>query len=55
VEFKKTKVTPKTKGATGTTSKLFRKSPSNTPVKHIKELEETATLGTAYMILKLLM
>jgi hypothetical protein len=34
----KTKVTPITKGATGTTSKSFRKSPSNKPGQHIKVL-----------------
>jgi len=47
-------VTPTTKEATGTISESFRKSPSNTPGKHIKELEKTATLDTAYMLLKLL-
>jgi hypothetical protein len=50
VECKK-KETPKTKGATGTISKSFKKSLNNTSGKHIKELDKTATLGTAYMLL----
>jgi len=48
-------VTPTTKEATGTISKPFRKFPSNTLGKHIKELEKTATLDTAHMLLTLLM
>jgi hypothetical protein len=55
VECKKRKVTSNTKGATGTIWKSFRKSLRNTPRNHVKELDKTATLGTAHMFLKLLM
>jgi hypothetical protein len=48
------KVTPKTKEATGTISQSIRKSPRNTSGKHITKLEKAATLGTVYMLLKLL-
>jgi uncharacterized protein YneF (UPF0154 family) len=43
-------------GATGITSKLFCKYLSNIPGKHeIKELQKTATLGTAHILQKVLM
>jgi len=42
----KTKVIPVIIGATGTTSKSFRKYVSNIPGKHeVKELQKTAILG----------
>jgi hypothetical protein len=42
-------------GATGTISKSFRKYLSNLTGKHeIKELENTAILGTAHILRKLL-
>jgi hypothetical protein len=45
----KTKVTPVKIGATGTTSKSFRKYLSSVPGKRdIKELQKTAVLGTAH-------
>jgi hypothetical protein len=45
----KTKVTPVITGATGTISKSFRKYLSSVPGQHdIKELQKTATLGTAH-------
>jgi hypothetical protein len=51
----KTKVTVIT-GATGTISKSFRKYLSGMPGKHkIKELQETAILGTAHILQKVLM
>ena len=38
-------------GATGTISKSFRKYVSNIPGKHeVKELQETAILGTAHIL-----
>jgi len=48
----KTKVIPVIIGATGTISKSFRKYVSNIPGKHeFKELQKTALLGTAHMLL----
>ena len=52
----KTKVIPVIIGATGTISKSFRKYVSNIPGKHeIKELQNTAILGTAHILRKVLM
>jgi hypothetical protein len=52
----KTKVTPVIIGATGITSKSFRKYLSSIPQKHeVKELQKTATLGTAHILRKVLM
>ena len=52
----KTKVIPIIIGATGTISKTFRKYMSNIPGKHeVKELQKTATLGTAHILRKVLM
>jgi len=52
----KTKVTPVIIGATGTISKSFTKYVGNIPGKHeVKELQKTATLGTAHTIRKVLM
>jgi hypothetical protein len=52
----KIKVIPVIIGATGTISKSFRKYLSNIPGKHeIKELQKTATLGTAHVLRKVLM
>jgi len=46
-------VIPVIVGATGTFSKLFRKYVSNIPGKHeVKELQKTATLGTAHILWK---
>jgi hypothetical protein len=46
----KTKVIPVTIEATGTISKSCRKFLSNIPGKHkIKELQQTAILGTAHV------
>jgi hypothetical protein len=43
-------------GATGTISKSFRKYISTIPGNHeAKELQKTAILGTAHMLLKVLM
>ena len=40
-------------GATGTISKSFRKYVSNIPGNHeVKELQKTATLGTAHVLRK---
>jgi len=51
----KTKVIPVIIGATGSISKLFRKYVSNIPGKQVvKELQKTATLGTAHIIRKVL-
>ena len=51
----KTKVILVTIGATGTISKSFRKHVSNIPGKHeVKELQKTATLGTAHILRKVL-
>jgi hypothetical protein len=52
----KTKVTPVIMGATGTISESFRKYLCSIPGKHdIKELQKTATLGTAHILWKVLM
>ena len=52
----KTNAIPVIIGATGTVSKSFRKYVSNIPGKHeVKELQKTAILGTAHIILKVLM
>jgi len=52
----KTKVIPVIIGATGTISKSFRKYVSSIPGKHeVKELQETAILGTAHILRKVLM
>jgi hypothetical protein len=52
----KKKVTPVIIGATGTISKSFRKYLSSLPRKHdIKELQKTATLGTAHVLRQVLM
>ena len=51
----KTNVIPAIIGATGTISKSFRKYVSNIPGKHeVKELQKTATLGTAHILRKVL-
>jgi hypothetical protein len=51
----KTKVIPVITGATGTTSKLLRKYLSNVTRKHeVKELQNTAILGTAHTLRKVL-
>jgi len=51
----KTKVIPVIIGATGTISSSFRKYASNIPGNHeVKELQTTATLGTAHLLRKLL-
>jgi hypothetical protein len=51
----KTKVIPVIIGATGTISKSFRKYMSNLPGNHeVKELQKTATLGTAHILRKML-
>jgi hypothetical protein len=43
-------------GATGTISKSFRKYLSNVPGIHeVKELQQTAILGTAHTVYKVLM
>jgi hypothetical protein len=52
----KTKVIPVIIGATGTTSRSFRKYVSNIPGNHeVKELQKTAILGTARILRKVLM
>jgi hypothetical protein len=52
----KTKVTPVIIGATGTISKSFTKYFSSVPGKHgVKELGQTAILGTAHTLRKVLM
>jgi hypothetical protein len=52
----KTRVTPLIIGATGTISKSFRKYASTIPGNHeVKELQKTAILGTAHILLKVLM
>ena len=52
----KTKVIPVIIGATGTTSKTFRKYVSNIPGNNeVKELQKTAILGTAHILRKVLM
>jgi uncharacterized protein YbcV (DUF1398 family) len=51
-----TTTTTTTTTATGTISKSFRKYLSNVPGKHeTKKLQKTAILGTANIILKVLM
>jgi len=51
----KTKVIPVIIGATGTISKSFRKYVSNVPVNHeVTELQKTAVLGTAHILVKVL-
>jgi hypothetical protein len=52
----KTNVIPVIIGATGTTSKPFRKYLCNIPGKYeIKELQNRAVLGTAHVLWKVLM
>ena len=52
----KTKVIPVITGATGTTSKSFRKYVSNIPGNHeVKELQKTAIMGTVQILQKVLM
>jgi len=52
----KAKVIPVIIGATETISKSFRKYLSNIPVNHdVRELQKTATLGTAHILRKVLM
>jgi hypothetical protein len=52
----KTRVLPVIIGATGTISKSFRKYVSTIPGNHdIRELQKTATLGTAHIFRKVLM
>ena len=52
----KTKVIPVIIGATGTISKSFRKYVSNIPRNHeVKELQKTTILGTAHILLEVLM
>jgi len=52
----KTKEIPAIIGATGTISNSFRKYVSNTPGKYeIKELQNTAIMGTAHILRKVLM
>ena len=52
----KTKVIPVIIGATGTTSKTFRKYVSNIPGNHeVKELQKTAMSGTAHILRKVIM
>jgi hypothetical protein len=51
----KTKMIPIIIGATRTISKSFRKYVSNIPGNHeVKELQKTATLGTAHIFRKVL-
>jgi hypothetical protein len=51
----KTRVIPVTIGASGTISKSFRKYISNIPGNNeVKELQKTATLGTAHILRKVL-
>jgi hypothetical protein len=52
----KTRVIPVITGATGTISKSFRKYVSTVPGNHeVKELQNTAILGTAHRLRKVLM
>jgi hypothetical protein len=52
----KARVIPVTTGATGTTSKSFRKYVSTIPGnREVKELQKTAIFGTAPMLRKVLM
>jgi hypothetical protein len=56
VECKNKKVIPVIIGATGTIPKSFRKYLSNIPSKReIKEVQETAILGTARILREVLM
>jgi hypothetical protein len=51
----KTRVIPVITGATGTISKSFRKYVSNIPGNHeVRELHQTAILGTAHILRKVL-
>jgi hypothetical protein len=51
----KTRVIPVIIGATGTTSKLFRKYVSSIPGNHeVRELQKTAILGTEHILRKVL-
>jgi hypothetical protein len=51
----KTRVIPVIIGATGTTSKSFRKYVSNISGNHeVRELQKTAILGTAHILRKVL-
>ena len=51
----KTRAKPVIIGATGTISKSFRKYLSSIPGNHeVKELQKTATLGTAHIFRKVL-
>ena len=51
----KTRVIPVIIGVTGTISKSFRKYVSDIPGNHdVKELQKTATLGTAHIFRKVL-
>ena len=50
-----TKAIPVITGGTGTTLKSFKKYVSNIPENHeFKELQKTATLGTAHILRKVL-
>jgi len=52
----KTKVIPVIMGATRTISKSFIKYVSSIPGNHeVKELQKTATMGTAHILRKVLM
>jgi hypothetical protein len=52
----KPRVTPIITGATGTISKSIRKYVSDIPGNHdVKDLQKTATLGTAHTLRKVLM
>jgi hypothetical protein len=52
----KTRVIPVIIGATGSISKSFRNYVSTIPGNHdVRELQKTATLGTAHIIRKVLM
>jgi hypothetical protein len=51
----KTRVIPVIPGATGTISKSFRKYVSNITGNHeVRDLQETAILGTAHILRKVL-
>jgi hypothetical protein len=51
----KTRVIPVIIGATGTISESFRKYMGNIPVNHeVRELQKSATLGTAHILQKVL-
>ena len=51
----KTRVIPVIIGATGTISESFRKYVRDIPGNHVvKELQKTATLGTAHILRKVL-